>query len=131
MAKLFVNMTYLSASKSWTCKMCYMKSSNGWTLMVLYNFNGWTQIVKLSVIRQISQPYFKQFRKTYNMYWIEQSHNLCVSGDQTCFVKTVQIVNVKWSWSKSTLQSFYRNQPIINCVLCPELNFPTQIQMAK
>ena len=54
-----------------TCEMCDMKSSNGWTLMVLYSFNGWTQIVPLNVfkkirlIRQISQPQKKkEFRKT-------------------------------------------------------------------
>ena len=25
--------------------MCDMKSSKGWTVIVLYGFNGWTQIV--------------------------------------------------------------------------------------
>ena len=44
-------MTYLNVSKSWTCQMCYMKSSNGWTLVVLYSFNGWTQIVQLTVFK--------------------------------------------------------------------------------
>ena len=50
-------MQMLNASKSWTCQICNMKSSNGWTLMVLcsfnglvlYSFNGWTQIVQLPV----------------------------------------------------------------------------------
>ena len=28
-----------------TSQMCDLKSSNGWTLMVLHSFNGWTQIV--------------------------------------------------------------------------------------
>ena len=38
--------------------------------MVLYSFNGWTQVVQLhvfsqiSLIRQISQPYQNEFQKT-------------------------------------------------------------------
>ena len=51
---------YLSVSQFWTCQMCDMKSSNGWTFMVLYSFNGWTQIVQIPVFRQIS---LKKFRK--------------------------------------------------------------------
>ena len=27
--------------------MCDMKSSKGWTVIVLYGFNGWTQIVPI------------------------------------------------------------------------------------
>ena len=64
---MFVNMTYLNVSKSWTCEMCDMKSSNGWILMVLYSFDGWTQIVQVPLseqIRQISQHWQKEFRKT-------------------------------------------------------------------
>ena len=42
------------------------KSSNGWTLMVLYSFSGWTQIVQVPVfkqIKQISQIYQNSFGK--------------------------------------------------------------------
>ena len=44
--------------------MCDMKSLNGWTLLVLYSFNSWTQRVQVSVfgqirlIKQISQKNF-------------------------------------------------------------------------
>ena len=41
---MFVNMTYLNGSKSWTHQMFAIKS---WTLLVLYSFNGWTQIVQV------------------------------------------------------------------------------------
>ena len=51
---MFVNVNYLNVSKSWTHHVCDMKSSNGWTLMVLYSFNDWIQIVQIPVIRQIS-----------------------------------------------------------------------------
>ena len=44
---------YLNVSKTRTCQMCDMKSSNNWTLMVLCSFKGWTQIVQLPVFRLI------------------------------------------------------------------------------
>ena len=50
--------------------MCDMKSSNSWTLMVLNSSNGWTQIVQVSVFRQIRliglirQNSQKEFEKT-------------------------------------------------------------------
>ena len=53
-------MTYLNVFKPWTCQMPDMKSSNGWTLMLLHSFNGWPQIVQLPVFKQIRlirQPY--------------------------------------------------------------------------
>ena len=40
-----------------------MKSSKGWTLMVLYSFNSWTQIVHVSVLRQIRLINQKNFGK--------------------------------------------------------------------
>ena len=39
--------------------------------MVLYSFNGWTQIVQVPVfrpIREISQPYQKNFRKPKKLF---------------------------------------------------------------
>ena len=40
-------------SKSWTCEICDMKSSNVLTLIALNSSNGWTQIVQVTVFRQI------------------------------------------------------------------------------
>ena len=42
---LIGGLTYLNTSKSWVCKMSDIKSSTGWTLMVLYSFHDWTRIV--------------------------------------------------------------------------------------
>ena len=51
---MFVKIIYLNVSN--ISNVCDMKSSNSWTLKVLYSFNGWTQIVQVPWFRQISQP---------------------------------------------------------------------------
>ena len=67
-------MAYLNLSKSWTCQMCDMKSSNGWALTVLYGFNGWTQIVacylcsgKLGKLGKLANLTKKNFGKPKNV----------------------------------------------------------------
>ena len=63
---------YLNVSKSWICQMCDMKSSNCWMLMVLYSFNGWTQIVQLPTLRQIMQISF--CLRAYVVFMIIKQH---------------------------------------------------------
>ena len=41
--------------QNWTNQMCDMESSNGWMFMVLFSFNGWTQIVQVPVFKHIRQ----------------------------------------------------------------------------